>query len=253
LLDTSGLASDVSQFKEHLAQLKDDLLGTPGLTRDSADMDTPVLKTPPPRLRQTDTYRVKLNTGDIIESQEIAAVLRDPRDGRLVVYIDNVGYRSLVDSPEVKNKFVKMMKELSEVVTRPDDNPPGARKPEPALTEEKPERPELIPPPPVGAKGEMPGDLPSFKLDDHRPPPKGGKSQPIPELNIAGAIEAYLQHKLKFMDEFANRVIHVHSAPGGGVRIQVDNSFYDAVGDVADEKVRAFLSATIQEWQNRQF
>jgi hypothetical protein len=36
------------------------------------------------------------------------------------------------------------------------------------------------------------------------------------------------------------------------VRIQVDDKFYDAVGDVADAEVRAFLSATIQEWQDRQ-
>jgi hypothetical protein len=74
----------------------------------------------------------------------------------------------------------------------------------------------------------------------------------IPELDIAGAIETYLQHKLAQTPEYAGRKIHVHSAPGGGVRIQVDESFYDAVGDVTDAGVREFLSATIQEWQDRQ-
>jgi hypothetical protein len=44
----------------------------------------------------------------------------------------------------------------------------------------------------------------------------------------------------------------VRSGVGGGVQIQVDNSYFDAVGDVSDPEIRAFLSATIEEWQERQ-
>jgi hypothetical protein len=75
---------------------------------------------------------------------------------------------------------------------------------------------------------------------------------PLPELNIAAAIEAYLQHRLGATRRFLGRRIHVHSAPNGGVRIEVDGTFYEAVSDITDEDVREFVSATIQEWQDRQ-
>ena len=71
-------------------------------------------------------------------------------------------------------------------------------------------------------------------------------------LDLATAIETYLQHKLKHTPEYAEREIHVRSAPGGGVLIQVDAQFYEAVSDVEDDPIRQFLMATIQEWQESQ-
>lgn len=75
---------------------------------------------------------------------------------------------------------------------------------------------------------------------------------PLPELNIAAAIEAYLQHRLGATRRFLGRRIHVHSAPGGGVRIEVDGTFFESVNDIEDDEVRDFIAATIQEWQDRQ-
>ncbi len=120
-------------------------------------------------------------------------------------------------------------------------------------------KPAYIPPPPTNPSGEMPGDLPKYKWDDKTPAPKKGglfrrgklDLEPVPELNIAAAIEAYLQHKLKYTPGYETRSIHVHPSPDGGVSIEVDGKFYDAVGDVAETDVREFLSATIQEWQQR--
>lgn len=239
-------------------------------------MDDPTPKIPlsptPPQpvpIREQGTGRVELNTGEVIEVEEVIAVLRDRRDGRLVVQIDGVAYRTLVTSPEVKKKFVQVMKQLSEVVTQPDDNPPVdtdqetapeepvqeiAPEPEPPTPPESPvpKRPVSGLPPPL-EDGTMPGDLPSFKLDDNKPPEgKGEKPAPIPEIDLAGAIEAYLQHKLKHTPQYAHRSIHVKPGLGGGVLIQVDSDFYEAVADVADTEIREFLMVTIQEWQNRQ-
>ncbi|MEQ8672328.1 MAG: hypothetical protein RIC84_03835 [Aggregatilineales bacterium] len=240
--------------------------------------------TPGPKQTQPITkgqkYRVKLNSGDTIFTEEIVAIMRDPRDGRLVVYHEGTGYRTLVDTPDVKKEFVAIMRELSDVVTQPDDNPPEAAldmdmmpdvedvvepvvetvdetpMPEPAPT---PPKRTIAPPPPVGPGGTMPGDLPSFKLDDTKvePTSKGlfGRAKfdfaAVEELDLGARIEAYLQHKLIYTPEYTGRDIHVRTAPGGGVRIQVDDNFYDAVGDVADPEVRAFLAETIQEWQDR--
>ena len=214
---------------------------------------TPITPPPAPPLRKQSLHsRVKLHTGLEIEAEELITVLRDPRDGRLVVQIDDVAYRTLVDTPEAKKKFVQVMKKLSEVVTKPDDDPPGIEKPvpitpQPILAEKQPVSPPLPPLP----DGNMPGDLPKFRLEENISIPKGEKAD-IPELNLASAIEAYLQHKLQYTPQYANRQIHVRSAPGGGVLVQVDANFYEAVSDVAETDVREFLQTTIQEWQKRQ-
>ena len=101
----------------------------------------------------------------------------------------------------------------------------------------------------------MPGDLPSFKLDDnpYERPKRGQKKEvkPVPELNIAGAIEAYLQYKLHNTPEYAGHSIHIYPSPDGGVSIEVDGRYYDAVGDIPDTEVREFIAGAIQEWQDR--
>lgn len=204
--------------------------------------------------------RVKLRTGQTIEAEEVVAVLRDPRDGRLVVHIQGVGYRTLVDSPEVKEQFVKVMRELSDVVSQPD-TPPADPAPEPGIALPMPEMPDLLAERgPAKPANRLPGDLPSYRLEEAIKPQKGGlftsrpkyEPQPIPELNIAASIEAFLQHKLQGMPEYQGRSIHVLSAPGGGVKIEVDEQYYEAVADVDDDEIRTLLADTIQEWQARQ-
>lgn len=229
------------------------------------------------------THSVTLNDGDSTEAVEIMIILRDVVDGGLIVQIGDKAYRNLANDDATKNNFMKIMRELAGVVksgapaspkaeepvveSPPPDMPTSASFDDPpslrdlitaAEAEDKP-KPAYIPPPPTTAKGEMPGDLPKYKLDDKPATPKKGglfrrgklELEPVPELNIAGAIEAYLQHKLKYTPGYESRSIHVHPAPDGGVSIEVDGKFYDAVGDVDDVEVRAFLSATIQEWQQR--
>ncbi|MDZ4766818.1 MAG: hypothetical protein SGI73_19950 [Chloroflexota bacterium] len=102
----------------------------------------------------------------------------------------------------------------------------------------------------------VPGDLPKFRMPDKPEPPKRGRRTapdrtPIPEINIAAAIETYLQHKM-VNSPFARRSIHIRAAPHGGVVIEVDGSFYDAVGDVTDDATRTFIASAIEEWQSRQ-
>lgn len=225
----------------------------------------------PVKVRSQGASQVELNTGSVIEAEEVVAVLRDARDGKLIVQIDNVGYRTLADMPEVKQRFMQIMKELA-VVVKADDSP--SKTAQPAETKDTPAQPETpqaqpdsqtqeqeeeskpaAPTAESQSQSQRPGNLPSFKLEDNSVTIKRGllgpkiESPAIPELDIAGAIEAYLQHKLKQTGRFQGREIHVRPGPGGGVRIQVDANFYEAVSDVADRDVREFLSTTIQEWQ----
>jgi hypothetical protein len=106
--------------------------------------------------------------------------------------------------------------------------------------------------------GTAPGDLPKFTLNETpisakplRRVPKP-TNDPIPEINVGGSIEAYLQHRLAITPEFAGRSIHIRSSPKGGVIIEVDGRQYEAVGDVEDTDAKLFLAETIEEWQSRQ-
>ncbi len=124
----------------------------------------------------------------------------------------------------------------------------------------RPKAKSSTPPPPPKPGGAMPGDLPSYKLEDNpiKSEKKGrfGKqkmeAEPIPELDLAAAIETYLQYKLQHTPDYIGRDIHIHGTPTGSIRIQVDENYYDFVDEVTDTEVREFLQSTIAEWQDRQ-
>lgn len=236
---------------------------------------------PQTRVLPADAYEVVLNTGQKTTAKEIVVILRDENDGRLMVQIGGKTYRTLANAPEAKKQFVAIMKELSDVVTKPEETPsttpstedvPTSTAPMPPLTADMPAiealtdveptpAPKSKTPPPITPDGKIPGALPSFKLEDNQPKVKqeGGlfrrakvEYEPLPELNLGMAIETYLQYKLKHTPQYANRKFHIHNTPSGGVRIQIDDQFYDAVDEIADPEVRAFIQETILEWHDRQ-
>lgn len=231
---------------------------------------------------------VRLYNGNLASAKEVLSVLRDQRDGRLIVQFGDFAYRSLSDTPEAKREFTRIMKELSSVILAPDDGSapppvqatsetpaaaptsteksatPSAEEAPPAA-EQAPAKPDMTKtrqfaaPPPIAPDGSMPGDLPSYRFDDNpaRIQTRSFRAPKIefdapPELDIPTAIETYLQYKLQFVPEFKGRRIHVLPSITGGVRITVDDKAYDFVDDVEDEDVRAFLKDTIAEWQSRQ-
>ncbi|RMG83253.1 MAG: hypothetical protein D6712_13285, partial [Chloroflexi bacterium] len=62
------------------------------------DLDLLVETPPPPAPTQkpaSGSYQVQLDNGDITEAEELVTVLRDKRDGRLIVQIGDVAYRTL--------------------------------------------------------------------------------------------------------------------------------------------------------------
>jgi hypothetical protein len=205
--------------------------------------------------------------------------LRDERDGRLIVQFGNVAYRTLLDDPEVKKQFTALMKELSTMILKPDDSPQESRpveKPQPA----EPVKPVVPEPAPNVANQPvlteevesvvesakeleeevvLPGDLPDMTLPDDPSNYEYGRFGRVsvkhvdkaPELNIAQAIEAYLQYKIEKNPQYQRRGIHIKPALGGGVRIEADGKSYDFVDEVADPDVREFIQTAINEWQER--
>lgn len=282
LVDVSALEADTAtnetELEHRIPDDKPDVLPEQEIPAEAqaptppAEPQPETITPPPSYIDLSSEYldgkkRVRLHTGQLVTAEEVVTVLRDPRDGRLIVQIEDTAYRTLVDTPDVKKRFVRVMRELSTVVTEPDnadldDLPVESISPESTTSQPQVEQVEkrttAPPPPPIDIEGQMPGDLPKYNLDESVKPTSRGifgtkyEAQPLPELNIAASIEAYLQHKLSYTPEYAGRVLHIHSAPGGGVRIQVDDSFYEAVNEVADPEIREFLSATIREWQERQ-
>lgn len=225
---------------------------------------------PPARAARKGTSMVAVSDGDATEAVEVMTILRDVVDGRLLVQMGEKTLLNVNNDPEFKERFMRIMRELGQAATKPPTTPVTSAPQEttpPTIEEESPvplgslvplpptpPKPKASTPPPPPASGKMPGDLPSFRLEDN-PIPERKRGQkveikPVQEVNIAGAIEAYLQYKLQHSD-YAGRSIHIYPSPDGGVSIEVDGRFYDAVGDISDDSVREFISAAIQEWQER--
>ncbi len=227
----------------------------------------------PARQSRTGTFSLSLADGGNVDAVEVMTVMRDVVNGNLIVQMSDKAYQSLAESgdADTRDRFMKVMRELSLIAAKASKIPTASTTPAPPREPDvnatppapKPKVSSALPAPLPTEEGALPGDLPKFRLEDQPPPVPppglirgviGGKkppSAPVPEINIAGAIEAYLQHKLRNTQEYAGRNIHVHPSPDGGVSIEVDGRFFDAVSDVDDAEVREFIATAIQEWQDR--
>ena len=213
-----------------------------------------------PNAMSTTPLDVKISSGGDTSAREMISILRDEADGHLIIQIGNTGYRTLVDNAKAKSGFSKIMKELSEAVTTPDDNPPVKAKPQ------------LQMPPPVQDIRKsrddddddvvLPGDIRVPKMDDLPDAYGTGrfgqvkvkKVSPVDkveDINIADAIDAYLQYKIGQTPEMQGRGIRIWSAFGGGVRIEVNGKQYEFVDEVEEPDVREFIQQAISEWQDR--
>ena len=248
----------------------------PVMVKPAAATTQPAVVSPPAPIRSArkGTFTITPKDGSSTEAVEVLTILRDVVDGKLLVQMGETTYNNVNSNAEFKERFNKLMREVGQMVTKPATSAPTTTEPEPQSPSDEaessampslgdlmqPNEPSFLAPkrpvaPSYSPSGTVPGDLPSFKLDDNPvPKPKRGQKMdlpPVPEINIAGAIEAYLQHKLSQTPEYANHSIHIYPAPGGGVSIEVDGKYFEAVSDVSDPAVREFLSDTISEWQER--
>jgi hypothetical protein len=222
----------------------------------------PVAPAPVPvRTPRKGTFQIKPGDGSASEAVEVLTILRDITDGKLIIQMGDKVYQNVNADADFRDRFNKLVSELTQLTRRSAPQSTSLvsnTEPEEALrAEQVRSTPPVAPRPPKAAPsplpgGAMPGVLPSFKLDDQPMGQKRGRKlelPPVPEINIASAIETYLQHKLHQTGEYPGRNIHVYPSRDGGVRIEVDGQFFEAVGDVTDVEVRDYLAQTIQEWQ----
>ncbi|MGJ3237681.1 MAG: hypothetical protein ACFE0Q_03145 [Anaerolineae bacterium] len=219
-----------------------------------ADVDISAIA---PNKMTAEPLPVRVANGGEAYAREMISILRDERDGRLLVQIGNTGYRTLNGHDRAKIGFAKIMKELATIVTTPDDNPPPVTR---ALAISAPSVSPTTPIP--DAETVLPGDIRVAKITDlpdayetgfmgRIKPRKIKPEERVEELSIAEAIEAYLQYKIDHTPAFQNRGIHIRSAFGGGVRIDVDGKSYEFVDEIEDDQARAFIKQAIDEWQDR--
>lgn len=243
---------------------------------DLPDLDELASAAPAPlpaaKARANGAYSVALAGGESVEVVEVLTVLRDVAEGGLIIQIGDKAYRNppAYADADFKRRLNTTLRDLREALQTGTLQAPivsaanGAAADQmdtPTVQSAVPPTPapSAAPVPPAGERlspyEPVPGDLPKFRMPDTPIKPKRGKRpepEPIPEINIAGSIEAFLQHKLARTPEYSRRSIHVVPASHGAVKIEVDGTFFDSVGEVDDEATRQFLAATIEEWQARQ-
>jgi hypothetical protein len=234
--------------------------GMPAVTMSSSSFggdlpDLDALVTRAPAVRGIGgTARLRLNSGEEVDAAEVMTIYRDVAEGGLVFQIgDRIHRNPPIDADsDFRRRLASTLREMQTgaapaavpSASGPISTPPMAAAPVSSTREM----------PPAGVT--MPGDLPRFKLPDTLEVQKRGRrrppSEPIPEINIAQAIETYLQYKLMTGDDFPGRSIHVRTAQNGGLLIEVDGQLYEEISDVADPEVREYLQTAITEWQGRQ-
>jgi len=214
---------------------------------------------------------VRLADGRTVSAEPAMAILRDA-DGRLLVQLNGTAYYSMSEAPLARRTVSDLLTELADgpLKAAPADaprptaapekpTPQPTQKPTQTVTPQKLNTEEMLPPPPIDEKGTMPGDLPSYRYDDNplEFEAKGLRGRKIkfeapPTVDIASAIDAYLQHKLRYTPQMDGHKISIRPSPSGGVRILVDGDIYEAVDEVEDPDIRNFIQAAINEWQERQ-
>ncbi|MBN1565365.1 MAG: hypothetical protein JXA10_16080 [Anaerolineae bacterium] len=226
------------------------------------------------------------------DAVELLRVWRDISDGSLILEIKGRQFRSLADlrDADLERRLINVVKELVQLVKSGGparSSQPRAQAPAPAQSSQpqpqaqpqtqaqpvKP-RPDSQPKPaqPKAAPAEKPDSQPARKLHtDEMPSMAPGdmfrqmgqiafgrkqdesEEEPLPEpLSIPEQINAVLQQRLRTMPEYRGREIEVQPSLGGLVIIKVDGKFYEGVGEVAEDDVRALLQDVVREWENSQ-
>ncbi len=154
------------------------------------------------------------------EMVEVMRIYRTLTDGKLVIQMGNQRYRSITEmrDPDMAQRFTDTTQELMSLT----GNTAGSRLKSLASSV-------------VAATKAAPSPA----------------AQPISPVGIVQAIEDFLQLKLATSPKFSTRSIHIKPGQNQGLRIEVDNHSYHAIGDVVDPDVREFLAGVMQEWDAR--
>jgi hypothetical protein len=200
--------------------------------------EAPPIPPPPPEIIIREPAMPEANQPE--DSVEVLRVYRDIGDGSLIVVMGGKTYRTAdeVSGSEAARRLTAVVRELAALVG-----------------EASTPRPRIQPLSSAALSATPPGGIPGIpKRQEHdaeanRARRKREEAEPA---GIADAVEEFLQFKLLTAPHLSARSVHIRPAPDGGVRIEVDGHYYDAIGDVVDADVREFLFGVMREWEARQ-
>jgi hypothetical protein len=190
------------------------------------------------------------------DAVEVMRILRDLADGSLLVEIDGQRYRRLTDiaDAQVGRRFIGNAQALARFARLDDVRVPDEWGELPGAVEARAAAPPSSPPSPEAVRQPPSRTLTSSRKQSVASSSKPGSNEDAeaPALSMVEQIEELLQFRLTATPDLAQRSIHVRSALDGGVRIEVDGSYFEGVGEVPDARVREFIQSIIREWEARQ-
>lgn len=83
----------------------------------------------------------------------------------------------------------------------------------------------------------------------------GGLQQPAQvnvdkTLSIVEQIDAIVQRYVDANPDLAGRSIHLEQNPEGGLRIRVDNTYYQRPREIEDAKIQQLIQKALKEWES---
>lgn len=219
-----------------------------------------------PRPPTTGTVRAPVQDPAPPGAVEAMRIYRQADDS-LIIQIEDQQYRTLGDIRQagIEKPFLAILRELARIAKETGGQVTHTEVTAPPESESIAAAPPPPPSPPITPVPSMEELTATFgAANDSQPmgtffgnmrrmipgsPSEADMNQPP---GIADQIEAVLQLKLLSSEEYRGQRIHVRAAPGGGVQIEVGDNLYEAVGDIEDDGIRAFIQSAIQDWDRQQ-
>jgi hypothetical protein len=138
--------------------------------------------------------------------------------------------------------------------------PSSAPEPAPAKAASPADAPPLVPPPPPEAEAAFLASLQvkPAKTDSQPSVSRGGlfgRSAPapapilLPVLNLAKEINTIVQARLTYSPLAQTSRVEVISAMDGGIRINVNGTFYETPDEITDPEVKTLIKESIKQWE----
>ncbi len=168
-------------------------------------------------------------------------VMRDPVSGGWIVEINGMRYTNLKDvhDDRAASKVLEALAGLQEFA---GVRPPAGSPPLGSPTASRPS--------PQPASQALSANVePAVAKALQGGSPTSQPTHPAPPNSMLDQIEKVLQRNLLKHPELGNRKIHVGAARDGSLLIEIEQGFYQAVGDVPEPAVRDIIQASILEWE----
>jgi hypothetical protein len=81
-------------------------------------------------------------------------------------------------------------------------------------------------------------------------PPPEIPPPPASEDSIVEQIDAILQKYVAAEADLAHRSIHLEQDPSGGLRIEVDGTYYQKPAQIGEKKIQLCIKRTLKEWES---